>query len=104
MTGSINRKVLIDSKRAESLLFPIVVLLRMSGLTKEAIENCLSLVYTRASRSIKGRKIKRIGHSTRYTDVVSRWIHDKRFLDAKGQPRTLKLHGKTGFVALVRGV
>jgi len=96
-----NRNLAAKRKRVESLLLPIVILLRMSGLTKETIEKGLASAYKRASKSIKGRKIKHID-STRYPDVVSCWTHDKRFLDAKGRPRPLKLNGKSGFTTLVR--
>src|SRR5918995_3224030 len=89
-------KILFDSRRAESLLFPVVAFLRMSGLTKEAIEKSLSLAYS--------RRIKRIGHPMRYADAMATWIRDKRFLNATGEPRPLKLKGKTGFAALVRAV
>jgi hypothetical protein len=89
-------KILFDSRRAESLLFPVVAFLRMSGLTKETIEKSLSLAYS--------RRIKRIGHPMRYADAMATWIRDKRFLNATGEPRPLKLKGKTGFAALVRAV
>jgi len=45
MDGVLSGNVLIDSRRAEALLFPIVAFLRVSGLTKEAIERaCRELI------------------------------------------------------------
>jgi len=97
-----NRNLATERKRVESLFLPMVLLLRMSGLTRETLEKGLASAYKRASKSIKGRKIKHIADSTRYADVVSCWTHDKRFLDAKGRPRLLKLNGEKGFTTLVR--
>jgi len=104
MDGVLSGNVLIDSRRAEALLFPIVAFLRVSGLTKEAIEKSLSRAYKRAAKSTNNRKIKRIGHPMRYAEAMATWVRDKRFLNTAGEPRLLKLKGKTGFAALVRTV
>src|SRR5919112_1067495 len=99
-----DRQTFIDGKRGASLLFPIVTFLSMSGLTKESIEKSLSLAYKQASKRTNNRKVKRIGRPLRYADAMATWSRDKRFLNTSGEPRPLRLKGKTGFEALVRAV
>jgi hypothetical protein len=100
----LNKKVTFDRKRAESLLLPIVAFLRMGGMVKEDIAKSFSSAYNRASKSLKNRQIRHIGHPTRYADVVGLWTRDGRFLNATGHPRPLSLDGKNGFAALVREI
>jgi hypothetical protein len=58
----------------------------------------------KASRRSIGRRIVRIGNPTRYAEVVSVWLRNRTYLDEKGWPRALKLHGPSGFASLVKKV
>lgn len=98
-----SRKTRIGSKRAESLLFPIAAFLTAGGLSKVIAQKSFAAALAQAQK-VAGRRIEHIGHPTHYADIVGRWAHDPRFVDAKGHPRQLQMDGKDGLKALIRSV
>jgi hypothetical protein len=92
----------IDKKRASSLLYPIVAFLHAGGMTNDDALQTFEAALKEVSKPASGRKMERIGHPTRYADVVAMWVRNKRFLDQSGWPRRLQYDGRSGFSALVR--
>jgi len=100
----VSRRTAIDAKKAESVLFPVAAFLNGGGLTKKEAVTIFSSVYDRALKTLHGRSVEYVGHTTLYPEVVARWLRDKRFLDHSGRPRKLQSGGPNGFTALVRAV
>ncbi len=98
------RMTTIDSKRAESLLYPIAAFFRAGGLSKKQLLSCLAAAFDASLSEKSGRQMEHIGHPIRYADIVTLWTRDKAFLDRSGIPRSLQFHGSTGFTGLVRRV
>ncbi len=94
----------IDLERARSLLLPIAAFLHASGITRESALEIFAGALTRASKASVGRRMVRIGNPTRYAEVVSAWLRDKRYLDERGWPRPLPFKGRAGFASLAKGV
>lgn len=94
----------IDSKRAESLLFPIAAFLLAGGLNKRTAYDCFRSAIEKAQNVAGLRRIDHIGHPTHYADIVARWANDRQFVDSRGRPRTLVLRGKYELDTLVRSV
>ncbi len=107
--GSVTRRICqgkpaTESERAWSLLFPIAAFLHAGGMTSEAALKVFASALRRAAKTSVGRRMVRIGHPTRYAEVVSAWLRNRRFLDERGWPRSLPFKGRAGFVSLVKGV
>lgn len=94
----------ISARRVETLLFPIAAFLRAGGFSKKSAMSHLAVAYQRSERLVGARRIEHIGDPMLYADVVSRWSHDARFLDANGCPRSLSFEGKNELRALIRKV
>ena len=97
-------KTRISARRAEALLFPIAAFLRVGGLDKQSAARRLSAAFDRADKLSGARRIEHIGRPVLYSDIVARWSHDPRFLDAMGRPRDLALKGRNQFSTLVREI
>jgi len=51
---------------------------------------------------MRAQRAEHIGNPLQYSDVVSLWTRDKKFLDRAGNPRPLSMSGKQGFLALLK--
>jgi len=97
-----HRKITIERKHVESLLFHIAMFLSIGGVAQKEAQKEFVSAYRRAVKLATGRKIENIEYPIDHADIVGLWMRDKRFLDMTGRPRTLSLRGKNSFVTLVR--
>jgi len=100
----VRRKTTIDRRRAKSLLNPIAAFLFAGGFTKAEALAAFSSVLDTLQKDRKNRPMEHIGHPTSYADMIATWVRDKRYVDATGRPRALRLSGRNGFTSLVRSV
>jgi len=69
----------------------------LSGLTRKEVQRLLAAGDEPASSAALDG-----GRYNRAARVLTGWVRDHQYLDAKGQPRALSLEGEDGFAALVR--
>jgi hypothetical protein len=98
----VRRKTTIDRRRARALLNPIAAFLYAGGFTKIEALATFSSVLDALQVGDKNRRIEHIGHPTSYADLIATWTRDRRYVDASGRPRALRLTGRDGFTSLVR--
>jgi len=99
---SVSKRTTITRKSAGVLLFPVAAFLNGGGLSRtEAIE-VFADAYDRSGRTMRAQKAEHIGNPLQYSDVVSLWTRDKKFLDKAGNPRLLSMSGRQGFPALIK--
>jgi uncharacterized protein DUF6502 len=96
-----SKKTAIGRARAELLLAPIAAFLHADGLSEREAEQSFKSAFHKARNRANARRIDRIGHPTRYADIVALWTRDTRFIDTTGCPKPLTWAGKAGFRALV---
>lgn len=103
-TSVSNNKTAVERKRVEALLFPIAAFLRAGGWKKRDIERIFSFVYDKQATPKRVRRIEYIKYASHYEAIVSRWIHDKQFIDSRGKPGILPYRGVNSFSTLVKKV
>jgi hypothetical protein len=69
----------------------------LSGLTRKEVQRLLS-----TSDDLSGSRALDSERYNRAARVLTGWIRDSQYLDAKGQPKALSADGDDGFAALVR--
>lgn len=74
------------------------------GLDSQSSQRCFASALRRARQSVGNRRIEHIGPHIQYADIITLWMHDKRFVDRTGKPRALRLSGQDEFECLVRSV
>lgn len=92
----------IDRSRAVSLLFPIAAFFNSGGMSRAQSLAALTAAIEEVRRAEGKRKLEHIGAGTCYLDVIAAWTRQRKFLDPRGQPRSLPFSGANGFAALVR--
>lgn len=102
MRGHMTRKTVIKSKQAVALLYPVAAFLHSGGMSKEQSLSALTAAIDKVYRPRGKRELEHIGTPTRYADVIGMWTRKRRFLDSRGQPRSLPLTGVNSFSALAR--
>lgn len=93
---------IIDRSRAVSLLYPIAASFGSGGMSRAQSLAALAAAIENVRRAEGNRKLEHIGGGTCYLDVIAAWTRQRKFLDPRGQPRSLPLSGANGFSALVR--
>jgi Family of unknown function (DUF6502) len=92
----------VDARRAVSLLYPIAAFLRAGGLNKDEMLRAFAIAFDRSQRTGLSRRMERIGYFRPHAEAIAKWVRASRFLDSRGEPRSLSLAGPNGFIALVR--
>jgi hypothetical protein len=68
----------------------------LSGLTRKEVQRLLAIPDAADGGALDG------GRYNRAARVLTGWVRDSQYLDAKGQPRALSVDGDDGFASLVR--
>jgi hypothetical protein len=68
----------------------------LSGLTRKEVQRLLASGDAAANATLDGERYNRAAR------VLTGWVRDSEFHDAKGHPKPLSAEGDDGFVALVR--
>jgi hypothetical protein len=96
------RKAVINGDPAVSLLYPAAALLRSGGLSKTQALAAFTIALDYVDNSKGKKSLEHIGASMCFVDLIAAWSRDRKFLDARGRPRALRLSGANGFTALVK--
>jgi hypothetical protein len=92
----------LSAATLDRLLQPIAVLINAGGIVTGDAKKAFSRALRKAQRRPSARKLERIGYSTAYADIVTRWSRDPAYIDSRGVPLTLPASGKKSLASLVR--
>jgi Family of unknown function (DUF6502) len=102
MRGKRTRKTIINRVQAISLLYPIAAFFNRSAVSRTQSLAAFSAAIDNARKPQRRRELEHIGTPICYADLISTWTRERRFLDSRGRPRSLRLWGVNGFAALAR--
>lgn len=102
MNSRITRRTVINRNQAISLLYPIAAFFSSGGMNTAQSMAAFAAALDYVGKYEGKRPLEHIGTSTCYLDLIATWSRERKFLDAHGRPRPLRLSGANGFAALVR--
>jgi hypothetical protein len=102
MRRQFSRKTIINRVQATSLLYPIAAFFNRGGMSRAQSLAALSAAIDNVRKLQRKRELEHIGTPTCYADLIATWTRERRFLDLRGGPLSLRLRGPNGFAALAK--